>query len=110
MPGSSVGDASEQHLGKAGANPKVAAVFAEMVKQGQSQARQGTDGAGISVDVAGNQRPNLVSQIWTKDGKMTEAQARATFAYLQTSLFLDRAGHGRDVMLDEESVEHDQRQ
>ena len=27
----------------------------------------------------------IVSQIWTKDGKMTEAQARATFAYLQPS-------------------------
>lgn len=26
---------------------------------------------------------NTVSQIWTRDGKMTEAQARATFAYLQ---------------------------
>jgi len=26
---------------------------------------------------------NIVSQIWTKDGRMTEAQARATFAYLQ---------------------------
>jgi len=26
---------------------------------------------------------NTVSQIWTKDGRMTEAQARATFAYLQ---------------------------
>ena len=24
-----------------------------------------------------------VSQIWTRDGKMTEAQARGTFAYLQ---------------------------
>ena len=24
-----------------------------------------------------------VSQIWTRDGKMTEAQARATFNYLQ---------------------------
>ena len=24
-----------------------------------------------------------VSQIWTRDGHMTEAQARATFAYLQ---------------------------
>ena len=28
---------------------------------------------------------DIVSQIWTKDGKMTEAQARATFAYLQPS-------------------------
>src|SRR6185369_10246198 len=27
----------------------------------------------------------IVSQIWTKDGKITEAQARATFAYLQPS-------------------------
>jgi NitT/TauT family transport system substrate-binding protein len=26
---------------------------------------------------------NIVSQIWTKHGKMTEAQARATFAYQQ---------------------------
>jgi NitT/TauT family transport system substrate-binding protein len=26
---------------------------------------------------------SIVSQIWTKDGQMTEAQARATFAYLQ---------------------------
>lgn len=26
---------------------------------------------------------DTVSQIWTKDGRMTEAQARATFAYLQ---------------------------
>lgn len=26
---------------------------------------------------------NIVSQIWTKDGRMTEAQARATFGYLQ---------------------------
>jgi NitT/TauT family transport system substrate-binding protein len=26
---------------------------------------------------------DIVSQVWTKDGKMTEAQARATFAYLQ---------------------------
>lgn len=27
----------------------------------------------------------IVSQIWSKDGRMTEAQARATFAYLQPS-------------------------
>ncbi len=27
----------------------------------------------------------IVSQIWTRDGRMTEAQARATFAYLQPS-------------------------
>jgi NitT/TauT family transport system substrate-binding protein len=30
-----------------------------------------------------NQAYDTVSQIWTRDGKITEAQARATFAYLQ---------------------------
>jgi NitT/TauT family transport system substrate-binding protein len=30
-----------------------------------------------------DQAYNIVSQIWTKDGKISEAQARATFAYLQ---------------------------
>jgi NitT/TauT family transport system substrate-binding protein len=32
-----------------------------------------------------DQAYDIVSQIWTKDGKITEAQARATFAYLQPS-------------------------
>ncbi len=32
-----------------------------------------------------NQAYDIVSQIWSRDGKMTEAQARATFAYLQPS-------------------------
>jgi len=32
-----------------------------------------------------NQAYDIVSQIWTKDGKISEAQARATFAYLQPS-------------------------
>ena len=30
-----------------------------------------------------DQAYDIVSQIWTKDGKISEAQARATFAYLQ---------------------------
>ncbi|MEI9805145.1 MAG: hypothetical protein WDN48_12680 [Pseudolabrys sp.] len=30
-----------------------------------------------------DQAYDIVSQIWSKDGKMTEVQARATFAYLQ---------------------------
>jgi NitT/TauT family transport system substrate-binding protein len=30
-----------------------------------------------------NQAYDIVSQIWSKDGRMTEAQARATFGYLQ---------------------------
>jgi NitT/TauT family transport system substrate-binding protein len=30
-----------------------------------------------------DQAYDTVSQIWTKDGHMSEAQARATFAYLQ---------------------------
>jgi NitT/TauT family transport system substrate-binding protein len=32
-----------------------------------------------------NRAYDIVSQVWTKDGTMTEAQARATFAYLQPS-------------------------
>ncbi|MGE4166029.1 MAG: ABC transporter substrate-binding protein, partial [Xanthobacteraceae bacterium] len=47
-----------------------------------------------SKELLGKEYPNMkpetnekayetVSQIWTKDGRMTEAQAKATFSYLQ---------------------------
>jgi hypothetical protein len=40
----------------------------------------------VSLKPPGTKRPgqvNIVSQIWTKDGKISEAQAHATFNYLQ---------------------------
>ena len=66
---------------------KVAQVFAEAQThpQDRSQARQGTDGEGISEDDAGNQQPGLRHRQpdLDRDGRMSEAQAKATYAYLQ---------------------------
>jgi len=66
---------------------KVAAVFSEAVKILKSDPERGkalmAQEYPTMTPETNNQAYDIVSQIWTKDGKMTEAQARATFAYLQ---------------------------
>jgi NitT/TauT family transport system substrate-binding protein len=68
---------------------KVAAVFAESVKLLKGDPKRGKALMALeypSMTPETNEEAyNIVSQIWTKDGKMTEAQARATFDYLQPS-------------------------
>jgi NitT/TauT family transport system substrate-binding protein len=66
---------------------KVALVFSEAQKILKDDPKRG-------LAIMGKEYPSMtpetnaeayktVSQIWTRDGHMTEAQARATFAYLQ---------------------------
>jgi len=66
---------------------KVAAVFSDAVKILKDDPERGKALMALEYPTmtpeTNNQAYDIVSQIWTKDGKMTEAQARATFAYLQ---------------------------
>ena len=68
---------------------KVAAVFAEAVKILKGDPKRGTALMALEypsmTPETNDEAYNIVSQIWTKDGKMSEAQARATFNYLQPS-------------------------
>lgn len=68
---------------------KVARVFTEAVKILKGDPKKGKALMALeypSMTPATNDEAyNIVSQIWTKDGRMTEAQARATFNYLQPS-------------------------
>ncbi len=66
---------------------KVTAVFSEAVKilkgdPTRGKALMALEYPSMTPDT-NEEAYNIVSQIWAKDGKMTEAQARATFAYLQ---------------------------
>jgi NitT/TauT family transport system substrate-binding protein len=66
---------------------KVAAVFAEAVKILKGDPKRGKALMALEYPSmspeTNDQAYDIVSQIWTKDGRMSEAQARATFAYLQ---------------------------
>ncbi len=68
---------------------KVAAVFAEAVKILKGDPKRGKALMALEypsmTPETNDEAYNIVSQIWTKDGKMSEAQARATFNYLQPS-------------------------
>ncbi len=68
---------------------KVAAVFSEAVKILKGDPKRGKALMALEYPSMAPETNDLafdiVSQIWTNDGKMTEAQARATFAYLQPS-------------------------
>jgi NitT/TauT family transport system substrate-binding protein len=68
---------------------KVAAVFSEAVKILKGDPKRGKALMALeypSMTPETNEEAyNIVSQIWTADGKMSEAQARATFNYLQPS-------------------------
>ena len=68
---------------------KVAAVFTEAVKILKGDAKRGKALMALEYPAmtpeTNEQAYDIVSQIWTKDGKISEAQARATFAYLQPS-------------------------
>lgn len=68
---------------------KVAAVFSESVKILKGDPKRGKALMALeypSMTPETNEEAyNIVSQIWTADGKMSEAQARATFNYLQPS-------------------------
>jgi NitT/TauT family transport system substrate-binding protein len=66
---------------------KVAAVFAESVKILKGDPKRGKALMALEYPAmtpeTNDEAYNIVSQIWSADGKMTEAQARATFDYLQ---------------------------
>jgi NitT/TauT family transport system substrate-binding protein len=66
---------------------KVAAVFAESVKILNGDPKRGKALMALEYPAmtpeTNDEAYNIVSQIWSADGKMTEAQARATFDYLQ---------------------------
>src|SRR3954471_15050606 len=66
---------------------KVAAVFTDAVKILKGDPKKGKALMALEypsmTPETNDEAYNIVSQIWTKDGKMTEAQARATFNYLQ---------------------------
>src|SRR5882672_501894 len=66
---------------------KVAAVFTDAVKILKGDPKRGKELMALEypsmAPETNDQAFDIVSQIWTKDGKMSEAQARATFAYLQ---------------------------
>ncbi|HEY4141717.1 MAG TPA: ABC transporter substrate-binding protein [Pseudolabrys sp.] len=68
---------------------KVAAVFTDAVKILKNDPKKGKALMALEypsmTPETNDEAYNIVSQIWTKDGKMTEAQARATFNYLQPS-------------------------
>jgi NitT/TauT family transport system substrate-binding protein len=66
---------------------KVAAVFADAVKILKGDPKRGKELMALEypsmAPETNDQAYDIVSQIWSKDGKISEAQARATFAYLQ---------------------------
>ncbi len=66
---------------------KVAAVFTEAMKILKSDPKRGKALMALEYPTmtpeTNDEAYNIVSQIWTADGKINEAQARATFAYLQ---------------------------
>jgi NitT/TauT family transport system substrate-binding protein len=66
---------------------KVAAVFSEAVKILTGDSKRGKALMALEypsmTPATNDQAYDVVSQIWSKDGKISEAQARATFAYLQ---------------------------
>jgi NitT/TauT family transport system substrate-binding protein len=66
---------------------KVAAVFSEAVKILKGDPKRGKALMALEypsmAPETNDEAYDIVSQIWTTDGKMSEAQARATFAYLQ---------------------------
>jgi NitT/TauT family transport system substrate-binding protein len=68
---------------------KVAAVFTDAVKLLKGDPKRGKALMALEypsmTPETNDEAYNIVSQIWTKDGKMSEAQARATFDYLQPS-------------------------
>ena len=68
---------------------KVAAAFADAVKILKDDPKRGKALMALEypsmTPETNDEAYNIVSQIWSKDGKMTEAQARATFNYLQPS-------------------------
>jgi NitT/TauT family transport system substrate-binding protein len=66
---------------------KVAQVFTDAAKILKTDPKQGKALMALEYPAmspeTNEQAYDIVSQIWSPDGKMTEAQARATFAYLQ---------------------------
>jgi NitT/TauT family transport system substrate-binding protein len=66
---------------------KVAAAFADAVKILKDDPKRGKALMALEYPTmtpeTNDEAYNIVSQIWTADGKINEAQARATFAYLQ---------------------------
>jgi NitT/TauT family transport system substrate-binding protein len=68
---------------------KVAAAIGDAVKILKGDAKRGKELMALEypsmAPETNDEAYNIVSQIWTKDGKIDEAQARATFAYLQPS-------------------------
>lgn len=66
---------------------KVAAVFTDAIKILKGDPKRGKALMALEYPSmspeTNDQAYDIVSQIWTKDGKISEAQARATFAYLQ---------------------------
>jgi NitT/TauT family transport system substrate-binding protein len=66
---------------------KVAAVFTEAMKILKTEPKRGKALMALEYPTmtpeTNDQAYNIVSQIWTNNGKISEAQARATFAYLQ---------------------------
>jgi NitT/TauT family transport system substrate-binding protein len=72
---------------KPGTLRKVAAAFAEAVQILKGDPKRGKSLMALEypsmAPETNDQAYDIVSQIWSKDGKITEAQARATFAYLQ---------------------------
>ena len=66
---------------------KVAAVFTDAVKILKGDPKRGKELMALEYPAmtpeTNTQAYDIVSQIWTKDGNISEAQARATFAYLQ---------------------------
>jgi NitT/TauT family transport system substrate-binding protein len=68
---------------------KVAAVFTDAVNILKGDPKRGKALMALEypsmTPETNDEAYNIVSQIWAKDGKMTETQARATFEYLQPS-------------------------
>ena len=68
---------------------KVVAAFADAVKILKGDPKRGKALMALEypsmAPQTNDQAYDIVSQIWTKEGKISEAQARATFAYLQPS-------------------------
>jgi NitT/TauT family transport system substrate-binding protein len=66
---------------------KVALVFTEAMKILKTDPKRGKSLMALEypsmTPETNDQAYNIVSQVWTKNGKITETQARATFAYLQ---------------------------
>jgi NitT/TauT family transport system substrate-binding protein len=68
---------------------KIAAVFSESVRILKGDPKRGKALMALEypsmTPETNDEAYDIVSQIWSKDGKMSEAQARATFDYLQPS-------------------------